>query len=110
MKKVFLLMCSIAMVACGTIQTVPKSNFKIGYSLYRVQSKCKSVPRIFSGVSYDFCRLHAEPKGSIYNYPLLGFYVTDILIFSPFLDVVVLPITMPQQIMFGNAEVSRRQK
>ena len=109
-KNTVLILLTIIMASCGTFRTVPKSNFQIGYGLNKEESKCTSVPRIYSGVAYDFCRLHANKKGTMDNYILLWAYVTDLLVLSPVVDTLLLPITLPQQLIYGSAEVSGKDR
>ena len=108
LKNITLIIVAITLAGCGTLRTVPKSNFQIGYGLNKEESKCTSAPRIYSGVAYDFCRLHANKKGTMDNYFLLWAYITDLIILSPVMDTLLLPITLPQQLIYGSAEVSRK--
>ncbi len=104
-KKISLLSTSLLLAACGSMKTVTKSNFEIGYDLYKNDTKCTSTTRIYSGVTYDFCRFHAENTGSSNNVLVSAFYVFDIAFFSPIADTALLPLTIYQQVSYGNPDV-----
>lgn len=99
--------CSLS--GCGTLRTVVKSNGEIGYDLRRNKTNCSSIPRVYSGTTYNFCRLHAEPKGNYYNYFTGTWLILDMCLFSPFTDTVVLPVTIYQQATRGNAKVNKNR-
>lgn len=90
---------------CGTVQTVFQDDYSINKNLIKNETKCKSISRVYSGVSYDFCRFHAEPELGVTG-PGTNLYLFDILFFSPVLDTILLPITIFHQINYGNLELS----
>ena len=104
MKNVLIVFLSLVLAGCGTVRTVTQSNWAIGHDLYQHDTKCESTSRVFSGVAYDFCRLHAEPNR--YEADVITELVLmDMMVFSLLGDVIMLPVTVVQQILYGNVEV-----
>lgn len=58
-------LAALMLAGCGTVQTVVRSDEAAVASLKKQNTYCGSVPRIYSGVSYDFCTLHAPPGPGI---------------------------------------------
>jgi uncharacterized protein YceK len=105
LKIVLILIFAFYLSACGSLRTVTKSNFEIGYDLYKNRTKCESTTRVYSGVTYDFCRFNSEPKGSTYNGFIYGAFFLDLIFISPIVDTMLLPVTIYQQTKYGNPEV-----
>ena len=90
---------------CGTISTVASTDSSIERKLTRANTYCKSIPRVYSGVFYDACHLHAKPKGSYFLYPdWLMLYGVDVVI-SGVTDTVVLPYTIYKQVDSGSIAI-----
>jgi uncharacterized protein YceK len=104
-KALSLLLLALTLSACGTLQTIPNSNANVGDVLSKNKSHCKSIPRIYSGVAYDFCRLNADRGDGLSNYAVLGLYVFDISLLAPLLDTALLPVSITQQIIVGSIEI-----
>lgn len=106
--KVRLVILALAVAGtsgCGSLRTVVASNQDIGRDLRLNQTYCSATTRVYSGVTYNFCRFHAEPQGGFINLlKSYGFFV-DTLVLSPIADTVLLPVTIPQQIIYGNPQV-----
>jgi hypothetical protein len=72
------------------------------------KSYCEEIPRIYSGVSYNFCLLYGEPSkrenlgGGLNGVP---WFVFDSL-FSVVADTVVIPYTIVTQSSKGNIKVN----
>ena len=49
-------------IGCGTINTVARGDYVTKRNLKKAKTYCESIPRVYSGVSYDFCRLNGEPN------------------------------------------------
>ncbi len=103
-RMITLLLVLTQLCACSSIKTVTKSNEDIGFDLYRNKSKCDFSTRIYSGVSYNFCRLNAKPK-RYYNGVTGPWLLADMLLFAPIVDTVLLPVTITQQVLYGNPKV-----
>ena len=110
MRQVLLFMSVLFLASCGSMKTVTSSNHEIGSDLQRNKTKCESTTRVYSGVTYDFCRFHANESGLSYNEIILSFYLFDMVIFSPIVDTLLLPVTIYQQVSYGNSEVYRSKK
>ena len=78
--------------------------------LKNLRSHCESVPRIYSGVVYDFCSLNGEPnsKKSLDEQQIgpLPWIAVD-LVLSGVLDTLVLPYTVYRQNLDGSIEIFR---
>jgi uncharacterized protein YceK len=94
----------IVLVGCGSISTIPKSDHEIRFDLSVKKTKCDTIPRLYSGVAYDFCRLHAEPA-KFYNEAVLSFYLFDFM-FSGVVDTVALPYSGYLQYKTGNIDLN----
>jgi uncharacterized protein YceK len=105
LKVFFILFLSYHLVACGSLKTVTASNYKIAYDLKRHKTHCSVSTRIYSGVVYDFCRINAKPQGTYVNGVESMFFIIDIFLLSPVMDTILLPITIPQQIIYGNPKI-----
>ncbi len=104
--KIIVMLCLIAhMSGCGSLRTVVASNEDIARDLKRNKTHCSVSTRIYSGVTYDFCRFNAEPQGSYYNNFIAAYFILDIALLSPVVDTVLLPVSIPQQIIYGNPKI-----
>lgn len=108
MKIQAVILAALMLAGCGTIQTVvlsDKSNVK---QLKANRTYCGAVPRIYSGVTYDFCMLHAEKPDDVdaFNYknPSLGLVVDGAV--SGVLDTLLLPYTIYKQHADGSMEIN----
>jgi uncharacterized protein YceK len=96
---------SLTLAGCGTINTVFRDDSIASQNLKKQQTYCESIPRIYSGVAYDFCVLHGPPatQGVLATgfVPLLFF---DFLASGVF-DTVVLPYTIYRQHKDGGIDI-----
>ena len=104
-KLIFSIFLISQLTACSSIKTVTSSNEKIGFDLYREKSKCKYSTRIYSGVTYNFCLINAKPSGSTYDTIWAPWILVDLLVLSPIADTVLLPVSITQQVLYGNPKV-----
>ncbi len=92
---------------CGTINTVMRGDDVVKRNMDKVDTKCSAIPRIYSGVVYDFCLLHAKPlpegqwSSSTNDITLIGLD----LVFSCVLDTLVLPYGIYKQVNDGSIRV-----
>jgi uncharacterized protein YceK len=89
---------SLALTGCGTAITVLQSDEDAARSLRKQKTYCQTIPRIYSGLSYDFCYLNAPPEPGGY---LASFVLLDLAL-SGVLDTVCLPYTFYRQVTEGN--------
>ncbi|WP_295471200.1 YceK/YidQ family lipoprotein [uncultured Pseudomonas sp.] len=102
MKKGLLLLAALSLSACGTLDTVVRDDEYSRRELSERGSHCDEITRVYSGVVYDFCQLHADPDKSAHRTgPLLPGMILD-MAFSGVLDTVVLPYTVYRQVADGN--------
>tara|TARA_R110002072_G_scaffold298269_2_gene471963 strand:- start:10675 stop:11001 length:327 start_codon:yes stop_codon:yes gene_type:complete len=95
----------IVMSGCGSISTIPESNSTIRSELVGKKTKCNWIPRLYSGVAYGFCRLHAKPT-QFYEAFTLDYYIFDIVI-SGAVDTLALPYTAYLQYKTGSIELNK---
>jgi len=53
---------SVSLTGCGTAATVLQDEAEAAQGLRRQKTYCQSIPRVYSGLAYDFCVLNA-PRG-----------------------------------------------
>ncbi|MHC8364885.1 YceK/YidQ family lipoprotein [Pseudomonas sp. ZT5P21] len=98
---VMLGVCSLALSGCGTAVTVLQNDEDAARSLRKQKTYCQSIPRIYSGLAYDFCVLNAPPDPTGILVPLV---LLDLAL-SGALDTVALPYTIYRQGMDGNLRI-----
>lgn len=101
-RVLVLLMC-IALCGCGTIVTQSNSDAEIAKRLKRGKTYCESLPQIYSGVSYDFCELHAK-NDSIEVKGVLELQLLD-MVSSAVVDTIFLPYSIYAQEKYGNIAI-----
>jgi len=95
---------SLALTGCGTAATVLQSDEDAARSLRKQKTYCQTIPRIYSGLAYDFCYLNAPPEPASY---LASFVLLDLAL-SGVLDTVCLPYTLYRQTTDGNLSIYGR--
>ena len=111
MKRIALFALTLTLGGCGNFITVFKGDLATSNDLLDQKSSCGAVPRVYSGVMFDFCMLNAtppeHPDQSTYGPgQVTGLFVD--LAFSGILDTIVLPYTIYRQSTDGSIEISRR--
>ncbi|MGF6487922.1 YceK/YidQ family lipoprotein [Pseudomonas frederiksbergensis] len=108
MKTQVMLLAAMILTGCGTFQTVVRSDEAAAKSLKEQKTYCGAVPRIYSGVTYDFCSLHAPPGPGIdeYKYNNGTPFVLIDLVISGVLDTMLLPYTIYRQQADGSIIVA----
>ncbi|MBM9486062.1 YceK/YidQ family lipoprotein [Pseudomonas sp. ICBG1301] len=94
---------SMTISGCGTLNTVLREDVAATRELRKQKTYCAAIPRIYSGVAFDFCLLHAAPDPTGV---LVPFVLADIAL-SGALDTVVLPYTLYRQVEYGYLYVYR---
>lgn len=109
MKALIGMVVAGLLAGCGTINTVFRDDGVTSDNLKEAESFCGAVPRVYSGVVYDFCLLHgAEPRPNrVRSGPEMGFVAVDIGA-SATLDTLLLPYTLYRQHSDGGIEVVGR--
>ncbi|QIL88892.1 YceK/YidQ family lipoprotein [Microbulbifer harenosus] len=106
MKYASFLSCalgSLLLSGCGTVTTLTSTDQEIATNLNKQKSSCISMPRVYSGVAYNMCKLNSNGS-SIYFTPLVGVYLID-SVFSAATDTVALPYTIYTQSQQGNLDI-----
>ncbi|OLF53187.1 YceK/YidQ family lipoprotein [Pseudomonas chlororaphis] len=99
MKIAYVLLPVLLLAGCGTIDTVFRADSVASEKLKERKSYCGGVPRIYSGVTYDFCSLHAPvpENGRTTIGPASTQSMLIDIAFSSVLDTLLLPYTIYQQ-------------
>ena len=92
---------SLALTGCGTALTVLQDDEDAARSLRKQKTYCQSIPRVYSGLAYDFCLLHAPPDPTGI---LVPFVLVDLTL-SGILDTMSLPYTIYRQAADGNLAI-----
>ncbi|WP_095079334.1 YceK/YidQ family lipoprotein [Pseudomonas sp. Irchel s3h17] len=108
MKTQAMALTALLLAGCGTLQTVVRSDEAAAKSLKEQKSYCGAVPRIYSGVTYDFCTLYAPLREGVDeqkhdNGTII--VLIDALI-SGVLDTALLPYTVYRQQADGSIIVT----
>ncbi|WP_277757986.1 YceK/YidQ family lipoprotein [Pseudomonas sp. A34-9] len=100
-----MMLTAVMLGGCGTVQTVARSDQVAVDDLKKNKSYCGAVPRIYSGVMYDFCNLHAPiGQGNAYNNALPGWAIDAVA--SGVLDTLLLPYTIYKQQTDGSIVIN----
>ncbi|MFO7593863.1 MAG: YceK/YidQ family lipoprotein [Pseudomonadota bacterium] len=97
---------SFLLTGCGTVNTVFRGDAVTSRTLKEYRTHCETIPRMYSGVAYDFCMLHGEPASipsSQFQYGVPA--VISDSVFSAVLDTFVLPYTIFRQVKDGNITI-----
>jgi uncharacterized protein YceK len=91
----------LVLSGCGTANTVLREDAAAARELRNQKTYCQSIPRVYSGVAFDFCLLHAvpDPTGILVPFVLLDITVSGIV------DTVALPYTVYRQGTDGNISI-----
>jgi len=99
------LVTMMVLSACGTVTTLSQSDQQISNNLTKRGTYCDSVPRAYSGVAYDLCKLNSKPSRTEVDL-LVGFYLLDGVL-SAATDTLVLPYTIIQQSEKGSTIIGK---
>lgn len=107
--KVMIILLSIIFIeACSTAKTINPPNNHVAISHRGHKSYCRSIPRVYSGVSRNICKAHGEPSRRVNignNFGGIPIIVMDTF-FSAIVDTLALPYTVARQINEGNIQVN----
>jgi hypothetical protein len=105
----------MSLAACGTIDTVFRDESVAKNHMKKADTYCDFLPRVYSGLSYDFCYLNSEPSshqsytqitsnGSWPQSEPVPWPIVD-MAFSGILDTAALPYTIYKQRTEGSIEL-----
>ena len=97
-KAVTLGVFSWVLSGCGSVLTLLQDDADAARDLRKQKTYCQSIPRIYSGLAYDFCVLNAPPDPTGF---LVPFVLLDLPLSGMF-DTLALPYTIYQQLVDGN--------
>lgn len=109
MKHAFFLSFAALLSACGTVNTLTKSDDEISSSLTGNDTYCEFLPRVYGGTAYDVCLLRSNPDTKYsptgpLSGPVVPFYLAD-TVASAVSDTLVLPYSLYAQIRYGSVEI-----
>jgi len=109
MRIQVLVFAALLLVGCGTIQTVARDDQAAIDDLKRQKSYCGAVPRIYSGLAYDFCTLNAPLAAGIdaddHRNAAIPVVLVDAVV-SGALDTLLLPYTIYRQQVDGSIVIN----
>lgn len=100
----------LLLAGCGTVNTTFRGDAVTSRNLKKYRTHCTSVPRIYSGVAYDYCVLYGEPAAipsSQFQHAVPA--VVSDFPFSAVLDTFVLPYTIFLQFKNGSISINSMQ-
>lgn len=108
MKTQAMVLAALMLAGCGTVQTVVRSDDVATKSLKERKSYCGAVPRIYSGVTYDFCYLNAPLENGIdaQTHTTVPVVVLVDAVISGVADTLLLPYTVYRQQADGSIIVN----
>lgn len=96
MKKISLIFLMIVCSACATVKTVDPQRNRITVEYRGAKTYCETIPRIYSGVTYNLCMFYGEPNRQVtpaMSAILIPYRITDTVL-SAVADTIVLPYTL----------------
>ena len=107
MKPIPILIFSLLLSGCGTVTTLTNSDKDVAANLKKRGTYCETLPRIYSGVSYDLCSLHSNPNVTFVDV-FVALYLIDIAA-SAVGDTLALPYSIYAQSNYSNIKINGRQ-
>jgi uncharacterized protein YceK len=97
---------------CGSLSTIGKDDNEIKLGLIRNRTHCDAIPRIYSGVAYDFCRVNSvyDTIGADYYGGILFVVFMCDAAASFVVDTLALPYTVYAHKKRGEIYLSRRPR
>ncbi|MCX2901072.1 YceK/YidQ family lipoprotein [Pseudomonas mandelii] len=109
MKIQVMALAALMLAGCGTVQTVMRDDEVAAKILKEQKSYCGAVPRIYSGVTFDFCYLNApleRGREAEVHTTAPAVVLVDVVL-SGVMDTLVLPYTIYKQQADGSIIVSK---
>lgn len=106
MKKLMTLgVLSWVLSGCGSVSTVLQDDADAARDLRKKKTYCQSIPRVYSGLAFDFCTLNAppDPTGMLAPFVLLD------LPLSAVFDTLSLPYTIYRQVADSSLSIYWRR-
>uniref|UniRef100_A0A486XU33 YceK/YidQ family lipoprotein n=1 Tax=Rheinheimera sp. BAL341 TaxID=1708203 RepID=A0A486XU33_9GAMM len=106
--KLLLIAMIVSLSACATVKTLTTTTSHVNIEHHGKRSYCQSIPRIYSGFSYNLCKLHGEPSRQVNlgdSFNNVPFFIIDGT-FSLVADTVILPYTLYTQNKHGSIDVN----
>ncbi len=100
MKSCFVLLIVLFTTGCGSLSTVSQPDSYARLNLNHVDTRCQSLPRVYSGVLYDICAVDSKAE-QVQQIWMTSFHLIDIIP-SALIDTILLPYTWYLQKEKGN--------
>ena len=108
MKTIICIALTLFASACSTIKTVEPTQNHVAISHGKYKSYCKSIPRVYSGISHNICTLYGQSNKSASTNTAnhsFDYWAVDSA-FSLVSDTIILPYTIYSQIDKGSIDVN----
>lgn len=114
-NRLFIIACLTMTMGCGSVITLlPGTENRIRHMGFGERTNCRSIPRVYSGVSLDVCTVFIGPPASVATENeaerakrnFYG-YMMDIAL-SFVIDTLALPYTIYRQYKDGNIPIKRK--
>ncbi|HBP5564608.1 YceK/YidQ family lipoprotein [Pseudomonas paraeruginosa] len=106
--SLLILLGAAALGGCGSVNTLARGDASAAHDLRLQNTACSSLPRVYSGVSYNFCRLNVKtgsPVAPAQSDGILEVLALDFAL-SGVIDTLVLPYTSYRQYRDGNLSLA----
>lgn len=108
-KNTLVYLIAFSLLGCGTINTTIRGDSvarrNLNLNLNQVETSCRTIPRVYSGVSYDICMLRGKPSHTMLWLGSAPQLILVDLALSSVLDTIVLPYTVYGQINDGSIDL-----
>ena len=94
---------TLLLTGCGSFRSLSQDDSEIKYDLNSYRTNCSSLPRLYSGVSYDVCKVNSSTTQFPKQLKEM-LYFGDILPSAVF-DTVALPYSIYKQNTLGSLEI-----
>lgn len=85
---------------CASVASWTASDASLAQFLQNRRSHCETLPRVYSGVVFDYCWLDSEPQRIYGSAPMVLLLADGLL--SGIADTLALPVTLVQQHRYGD--------
>jgi uncharacterized protein YceK len=83
------------LAGCGSFSTLSKDDDEIKHGLSQYRTNCASLPRVYSGVSYDICKVNSSTTEFPKQLKEMLYFLD--IIPSAILDTAALPYSIHKQ-------------
>ncbi|MFF7706920.1 YceK/YidQ family lipoprotein [Pseudomonas sp. NPDC007930] len=100
MKTLLPTIGALMLSGCGSALSM-REDHSVQNDLTKAKTNCSFIPKIYSGVAYDFCHINASSAGNDTSGAMLQLVLIDTA-FSGAIDTVLLPYGVYRQVTEGS--------